>query len=350
MEIQRWVTEDPATVDASSTLKEAVDVMHRLKIGAVLVTEGGRLVGIFSERDLVRVAAQSGQLDDSLCISEQMTHDPITAQVTDDYNSVFMLMKGNNIRHIPILDKDELIGIVSIRDLTNYYQHTLETEFAEARDRVDALKSLVHLSTEEVLDTLYAEINHYKELSLTDHLTGLYNKRYFMRRLSEESARALRYKQDLSLIFCDIDHFKKVNDEHGHHVGDEVLRQIGALLAGGMGEFMIVSRLRKSDIVARFGGEEFVVILPETTPENARVAAEKMRSAVEKCDMQIDDVHVRVTMSFGIAGIAEDLRDTDEFINRADFAMYKAKENGRNRVEVYDPSIGDAPTKKIREK
>ena len=335
MEIQRWATENPATLEVTDTIKSAIDTMHERKFGAVLVVEKGRLAGVFTERDLINVVS-GAPFDETTPMSDVMTKDPITAQVGDDYNVVYLLMKVNNIRHIPILDGSELVGIVSIRDLTHFYQHKLESEFAEARDQVDELKRMVHLSTDEVLDKLFSEINRYKELSLTDHLTGLYNKRYFMRRLKEEVARAVRYGEEMSMIFTDIDHFKMVNDNYGHHVGDEVLRRIGAILAGGMGEFKVVSRLRKSDIIARYGGEEFVVILPETTPENAVVAAEKMRAAVEKEQIQIGEIEIKVTMSFGVAGVSSDTTSEDDLVDRADFAMYKAKENGRNRVEIYN--------------
>jgi diguanylate cyclase (GGDEF)-like protein len=194
---------------------------------------------------------------------------------------------------------------------------------------------LVKLSAEEVLESLFSEINKYKELSLTDHLTGLYNKRYFLMRLQEEASRAIRYKEDLALIFCDIDHFKSINDTYGHHHGDMILREIGELLGGGMGDLKVVSRLRKSDIVARYGGEEFVIILPETPAERAAIAAEKMRATLEEYTFDIGSEKIKITMSFGVAGTDETTKDAEDLIQRADHAMYKAKESGRNRVEVY---------------
>ena len=337
MEIKNWITMDPASVDKSDSLGSALKKMKELKIGAILVTDKGKLAGIFTERDLVGVYAEQGNHLKDKPISNFMTADPITAQISDDYNTVYMLMKINSIRHIPILDGDKLVGIVSIRDLIHFYQNQLESEFAEARERIDAMKKLIRLSAEDVLESLFSEINKYKELSLTDHLTGLYNKRYFLMRLREEVSRALRHKQDLSLIFCDIDHFKAINDNYGHHHGDQILRQVGDILAGGMGDLKVVSRLRKSDIIARYGGEEFVAILPETTSENAQIAAEKMRSVLEAEVFYIEEDEVKVTMSFGVAGLHKKIKDADDLIQNADNAMYKAKENGRNRVEVYQP-------------
>ncbi len=335
MEIKNWVTYNPATVETSDKLILAIARMSELSIGAVLVTENGKLAGIITERDLVNIFGRADYHPKDDPVSKYMTTELITAQATDDYNAVYLLMRINGIRHIPILAGEELIGIVSIRDLTHYYQNRLESEFAEARERIDMMKKLVKLSAEEVLESLFTEINKYKELSLTDHLTGLYNKRYFLMRLQEEAARAKRYQQDLSLIFCDIDHFKTINDNYGHHYGDIILREVGELLSGGMGRLKVVSRLRKSDIIARYGGEEFVVILPETTSENAAVAAEKMRTALENYQFEINADKISVTMSFGVAGLDENVVDAQDLVQRADHAMYKAKESGRNRVEVF---------------
>lgn len=335
MEIAKWVTQNPVCVERDSSLLDVAELMHAKDIGAVLVVSKEDLIGIFTERDLLSAVARESAVNGEAPVSRYMTPEPITAQTTDDYNSVYMLMKTNAIRHIPVLNGSTVVGIVSIRDLIHFYQNKLETEFAEARDRIDDLKKLVHLSADEVIDTLFSEISRYKALSLTDHLTGLYNKRYFLMRLQEEISRAKRYGQELSLIFCDLDHFKRVNDNYGHSSGDKVLRTVGGVLAGGMGDIKVVSRLRKSDIVARYGGEEFVVILPETTPENAKTAAEKVRRIIEVEEISVDGTAVRVTMSFGVAGVSEEVNNVDDLIRRADHAMYRAKQNGRNRVEVY---------------
>jgi diguanylate cyclase (GGDEF)-like protein len=335
MEIKNWITYNPATVDVNQTILSAIEKMVELSIGAVIVTENGKLAGIITERDLVKLCGTSKRHPKEEPVARYMTKDPVTAQASDDYNEVYMLMRINNIRHIPVLEGENLVGIVSIRDLIHYYQNKLESEFAEARERIDTMKRLVKLSAEEVLESLFTEINKYRELSLTDHLTGLYNKRYFLMRLQEETARAKRYKEDLSLIFCDIDHFKAINDNHGHHCGDSILREVGELLGGGMGELKIVSRLRKSDIIARYGGEEFVVILPQTAPENAAIAAEKMRQALETYEFEIENKKITISMSFGVAGMTEQVEDAEDLIQRADHAMYQAKESGRNKVEIY---------------
>jgi diguanylate cyclase (GGDEF)-like protein len=334
VEIANWISQDPVTAQETESLGDVVNLMSKNKVSAVPIMNGSSLIGVFTERDLVSSYASNKENISDKPIKTLMTTDLITAQVNDDYNIVYSLMKANNIRHIPILENDKLIGIVSMRDLIHFYQNKLETDYVEARSMIDELKRLIQLSADEVLENLFAEISLYKELSLTDHLTGLYNKRYFTMRIQEETARAKRYKQELSLIFCDIDHFKRVNDEYGHHCGDVVLRKAGQTLAGGMGELKVVTRLRKSDIIARYGGEEFVVILPETTAENAGIAAEKMRSVIENTVMEIEGQSIKITMSFGVAGMCDKVNTSDDLIKKADNAMYEAKQRGRNRVEI----------------
>ena len=329
------MSDNPATVDADDTIASAIAQMHGRRIGAVLVTKNNELVGIITERDLVRICAMPGEHPGNHRVSEHMTRDPVTAQVTDNYNTVYVLMQINGIRHMPILDKDKLVGIVSIRDLIHFYQNKLESDYIEACERIESLKKLNELSAEDVLDSLFSEINKFKELSLTDPLTGLYNKRYFLARLREETARARRYKQDLSLIFCDIDHFKAINDNYGHHNGDLVLKSIGEIISGSINDLNVVSRLRKSDIVARYGGEEFIVILPETSAENALIVAEKIRKMVECYAFRIDQDVVHLSMSLGVSGLDDTVEAAEDLIRNADNAMYRAKENGRNRVAAY---------------
>ncbi|HIE59298.1 MAG TPA: GGDEF domain-containing protein [Hydrogenothermaceae bacterium] len=152
-------------------------------------------------------------------------------------------------------------------------------------------------------------------------LTGLFNKGKFNKVLKKEVERAKRYKRPLSLIIFDIDHFKRINDTYGHKVGDEVLKELAKI---------IKSVIRKADFVARWGGEEFVILAPETDLDGALNLAEKLRQTVEK--HQFPTVK-NVTISLGVAQYI-DGETPEEFIIRADMALYKAKENGRNRVEV----------------
>lgn len=155
--------------------------------------------------------------------------------------------------------------------------------------------------------------------SITDELTGVLNRRAFEERLDEEVARADRYAAPLSLALLDIDHFKPFNDAFGHQAGDDVLREVAALLQRNS---------RSSDIVARYGGEEFAIILPSTAGTHASRMAERYRQAVQWADWELRPI----TVSIGISSWSDQADTPDDLVERADKALYLSKESGRNRV------------------
>jgi diguanylate cyclase (GGDEF)-like protein len=166
-----------------------------------------------------------------------------------------------------------------------------------------------------------------KNLACRDGLTGLYNHRYFQDVLTHEIYRAERNETIFSLIFLDVDHFKKYNDTHGHLAGDKLLRKLSDIFTRGV---------RKSDIVARYGGEEFVIILPSTSKKNAQIVAEKLRRYIEAFPFEGRETQPtgKLTISLGIAAYPDDGQQRTLLIQRADEAMYRAKNGGRNRVCV----------------
>jgi diguanylate cyclase (GGDEF)-like protein len=161
-----------------------------------------------------------------------------------------------------------------------------------------------------------------------DGLTGLHNHRYFQEALAREAVLCKRHGRDLSLIFGDVDHFKKFNDTNGHQVGDTVLRNIAEILQ---------KCIRMSDIVARYGGEEFVVLLPDTTKEDARGLAERIRAAIESHPFPGGETQPggRLTMSLGLSSFPGDGQEPADLIKRADSALYAAKRDGRNVVRTH---------------
>jgi diguanylate cyclase len=164
-----------------------------------------------------------------------------------------------------------------------------------------------------------------------DFLTKIANRRAFEARLKEEFERAKRYKSVFALIMIDIDHFKKVNDVYGHMAGDQILRLIAQVLE---------DQTRFNDFVCRYGGEEFAVLLPESTVDQGRYVADKIRQAVENTSLLHADTKIKVTVSAGVGQVNSE-RDTPEtFIARVDTALYQAKENGRNRIELTDDAQG----------
>jgi len=164
-----------------------------------------------------------------------------------------------------------------------------------------------------------------KNISITDPLTGCFNRRHMDEQLGNELARSNRYGYQMSLLMCDIDYFKRVNDAYGHQAGDHVLFEISSVLRKG---------LRKEiDWVARFGGEEFVLVLPETSLESAAILAERVRQAIEACPLTYMGKSLQVTASFGLTSSSLDGNETiDTILSRVDGLLYQAKKAGRNRV------------------
>ncbi|MBI1976321.1 MAG: sensor domain-containing diguanylate cyclase [Candidatus Omnitrophica bacterium] len=169
--------------------------------------------------------------------------------------------------------------------------------------------------------------NRVQELAILDGLTGAYGRRYFLERLQEEFVRSRKQELPLSLLMCDLDYFKEKNDTYGHLVGDEVLRAVAKILK---------QYIREVDLLGRYGGEEFTVILPETMPQKAWQVGERIRSMVQDSELEIYDEKIRVTISIGVSALSPKMSSVEELIDQADRALYSAKTKGRNRVEVYE--------------
>jgi len=199
----------------------------------------------------------------------------------------------------------------------------------------EKLKNIIDVALDKWtrLQQAMADKEKLERLATFDPLTGLYNRRAILGKLRELINIANRYKEDFSLIMLDIDHFKKVNDRYGHLTGDEVLEEIATLIS---------RNIRDTDIVGRYGGEEFIIILPKTTLASAWVVAERLRTIIEQVEMKDSAGNVfAITVSQGLAGW-ERGEDTSSLISRADEALYKAKEKGRNRVQILlGPSLRD---------
>ncbi len=212
---------------------------------------------------------------------------------------------------IPLFHKGELAGV-----LTLGYKWNKEIYVQSDIDLLESLSDQAAIAIKNI--RLSAE-------AITDGLTGLYVHKYFNIRLQEEIERAKRYSHPLSLLLIDVDHFKRVNDAHGHLAGDRILRAISRLWK---------DNIRSGDVLSRYGGEEFAVILPETSKADAVKVAETLRSYTESA--RVDGI--RVTISIGVASIGEGDLDCDrsKLIRNADKALYLAKHKGRNRTELAD--------------
>lgn len=232
------------------------------------------------------------------------------------HNAVILSEGIMSLMAIPLVANDKICGILYIDDFKPRKFKAREVKFL----RLMAVHATLAIEKARLMEKI-------EQMAITDELTGLYNHRFFVKSIEEEMERARRYNHPLSLMMSDIDHFKKYNDTYGHLKGDQVLKMVSGVLK---------EHTRKGDIVARYGGEEFAKVFVETEKSEAVNAVERLREAVEKSRLNLDETGLgsRVTISIGVASFPEDAENMNDLIEKADNALYKAKGEGRNRVCV----------------
>ena len=244
----------------------------------------------------------------------QLVHDTrVDVRTADD---VGLTQVHRSMLVVPLVAETEVLGLLVLGDK----RHGLFED--------------KHLQTISIIGgqtaVAVANVQLYRKLeqtAITDGLTGLYNYRYFYHRLMEEMDRVTRYGDGLALVMLDIDYFKKINDRYGHMTGDAVLARVAQLIA---------AEVRGCDLVARYGGEEFAVMMPETGPAEAMHVAERIRLAVREALFEFGGVRFQVRISAGIAAYPVHAGDLKEILSAADAALYRAKEQGRDRSILSD--------------
>lgn len=257
-------------------------------------------------------------------------------------NPLPMLGAFDHSRHAALFGAhEEAIGSVALLPLVRHHQLIGSLHFGSASiqryagdygtDFLERLAAIVAVCLDSALSH-----ERLKQMGLTDALTGVYNRRYFEHRCAIEVSQARRHSRALCCMFIDVDRFKKINDTYGHAAGDEILRSVAA---------NIQVQLRAGDTVARYGGEEFVVLLPQTDAGNAQAIADRIRTSIERKLLYAKSGQgIKVTISAGVSQLAladeasDDLQQASVMLNSADDALYRAKHNGRNRVEYAGPS------------
>jgi diguanylate cyclase (GGDEF)-like protein len=232
-----------------------------------------------------------------------------------EFNNPVVLKEGiRSLMAASLISQGKIIGIVFVNDF-------IRRRFTAQEISLLKLTSTIAATSIDKARSLEVAMM----LAITDELTGLYNHRYFIQRLSQEVRRAARYRKSVLLALLDIDYFKQYNDTFGHLKGNEVLRQ----LAG-----VIKEQFRDVDVISRFGGEEFAVIMPETSSKKALVALTRLRKRVAQFPFKGRDrlSRKKITVSIGVAAYPLNSMDTQNLIQRADEALYRAKDRGRNRV------------------
>lgn len=228
---------------------------------------------------------------------------------------------------IPMMVGGQILGVVQFLFL-----------FVDSKQRQENLTYSLQRAQQylrEALPVLHAKMlaDNLQEMATRDTLTGLHNRRFLERNINPLIAGIKRRKSQMAVLMCDMDFFKKVNDEHGHEAGDLVLKGLAHILQ---------NCCRASDLVIRYGGEEFLILLVDCDPKMAMEVAEKIRSKVEDQQFRFESISLRKTVSIGVSQFPEDTSAFWECIKFADVALYKAKDSGRNRVVHFDPVMWDS--------
>lgn len=294
------------SVAPEESVAVAINMLRTQKLSCLMVQASGELVGIVTERDLVNciddlIATEQLYLKNLGVVRELMSSPVVTVGINDGLKAVLDVSMRLGIRHLPVVnDQQELVGIVSQADLVRAYSHILDRQLALADDN-----------------------ERLKTLSLVDPLMSIGNRRAMENDLKHVQAKAQRTQTPYSLVLLDVDWFKRYNDHYGHQLGDEALRAV----AKG-----ITNTLRQGDRLYRYGGEELILVLPETDQAGAFQAAERARQAVAALNIPHKDSPLNhLTVS---AGLASGESGWQALVACADEALYSAKENGRNRTEV----------------
>jgi diguanylate cyclase (GGDEF)-like protein len=225
-------------------------------------------------------------------------------------------------RHAKIERNGSQWRVVDLKSTNGTYvnDNPVDSRLLEDGDLVKIGAAIFKFLTGGNVETAYHEEIY--QMTIIDGLTRAHNKRYFLENLERELARCGRNRRPVSLVIFDIDHFKKINDTHGHLTGDHVLKELASRVRG---------RVRKEEIFARYGGEEFVVLLPEAENRAALEFAEQIRKLVEREAFEFEGDQIEVTISAGVSTVAEEM-PVESFIKLADENLYRAKRGGRNKV------------------
>ncbi len=244
-------------------------------------------------------------------ITEDAYKDPRFAHWVDQLTG----FKTGSIACVPLISKGRVLGVIELINPAGKKMTEQEIELLEA---------LADFAAVGIENARFVE--KIKHLTIIDDVTGLYNSRYLHTLLETEISRALRYNSPFSLIFLDLDHFKLVNDNYGHLVGSRLLREVGQLLR---------FNLRTIDWTVRYGGDEFIIILPRTGKKEAVLVCQRLRKVLnETVFFEKENLNIKITASFGIAGFPDDAQDKEALIKLADQAMYQVKNSGRNGIAV----------------
>jgi diguanylate cyclase (GGDEF)-like protein len=315
-------------------LEIAADLLNASQGSIMLIDKNGETMHIVFTKGLTLHIAQCLPMKVGKGIAGRVAQTGLPLLVNDVETDTRVAMlnrprfKSKALICIPLKLKEKIIGVLNLSDKANL------APFND--DDMQLLTSFANLASLMIERTLVLEESvRFEQLSVTDSLTGLYNRRFLKSRIEEELNRSNHQGLGLTILFLDLDFFKNYNDVCGHLAGDEALRRTAGI---------IQASLREMDTVARYGGEEFCALLPGTSKAEAMVVAERIRSEIEaeKFSGEQSMPQGRLTASFGVASFPEDGRTYTALIHASDIALYQAKANGRNRVVAAHATQGEA--------
>ena len=301
----------------------------------IITNTNKKIFGVITYNELFAILSKQMKKNNIDCLANQniskfIAKNYIKVPFNTNTNDVFDMMMDKKLDYAVVVDdKDYPIGIVDIYTL---YDVIIKLKIRNVKLSVDNIELESSIEKDRFIKELKKEIDILNEQSIIDHITNLYNIRYFYKVIEEEAERAKRYKYTISLIFMDLDHFKNVNDIYGHDCGNLVLHEIGRMLTSPSDNI-----LRRSDISFRYGGEEFIIICPNTNKQEALIVGERIRKTIENKVFNYESQDIKITISIGISEYRHNSKiSIFQCVKESDIAMYEAKHRGRNRVVVYE--------------
>lgn len=300
----RWIHEDMITNDVLTQMYDST-------FDSVVVVKEQKPIGILTTKDVVQLIKDNSDL--SLPVKTYMTSPVDVVYQEINIRDALEFIKLKHYKRLIIVDKEGKIkGILTQKELISLTYNRWSILMKEHQEEL-----------KEINNILQAQNKEYELMASVDSLTGLYNRYKFKQLFNSSLKTMIQRRGIMSLLILDIDHFKSVNDTYGHNIGDQVLKSIAKILQ---------QETREIDIVCRWGGEEFVILLPTADREHAYQIAQKIRLKIEATEME-EVGHI--TASFGVAGVFSD-SFVEEVLEKADKALYRAKAEGRNCVRVED--------------
>ena len=305
-------------VGPDTPLEDAARRMFEKQISCVVVFENNVPVGILTERDITRTVAEKPVFKKDIKVSDIMTTGLVTLNVDAACSDALTMLKQQKIRRCVIVDANkELCGVITQTDLLRAHARDIELQKQVLEDRV----------SERTLEL--QQLNKRLEvLSLVDPMLEIGNRRAMDIALNQLHSRSLRAGNGYALALIDVDFFKTYNDNYGHMAGDAALKSLSD---------NIKQNIRVADTLFRYGGEEFLIIFPDESLEDAAISAERVRKGIQARSIEhsASDLGV-LTVSIGVAALSEPGAHWESVIRDADNALYKAKHHGKNRIETFE--------------